>query len=160
MIKVFLSHQSADSTTAAYVARRLKNFHDIDSYLDIIDPYIGRPGEDLAAHIRVQMGNCTQLLAVVSEATKASQWVPWEIGVATEKDFPLATYAASYALPPEFLRKWPYLRSDADIDQYALASKSAQSTFVRKRSASVNETIARGSSTREFYSVLRRGLGQ
>src|SRR6478735_11948042 len=122
MIKVFLSHQSADATTARYVARRLKDRHGIDSYLDVIDPYIGRPGEDLAAHIRAQMGRCTQLLAVVSESTKASQWVPWEIGVATEKDHPLATFSAGGALPPEFLRKWPYLRTDFDLDQYALAS--------------------------------------
>ncbi|WP_430250434.1 toll/interleukin-1 receptor domain-containing protein [Neorhizobium sp. DAR64860/K0K1] len=160
MIRVFLSHQSADATTAAYVARRLKNLHDIDSYLDVIDPYIGRPGEDLAAHIRAQMGKCTQLLAVVSEATKASQWVPWEIGVATEKDYPLATYAAGNALPPEFLRNWPYMRTDAHLDQYAMASKMARDTFVRKRSASLSESVARGSSTSEFYSTLRRGLGQ
>lgn len=160
MIKVFLSHQSADSTIATYVARRLKNSHDIDAYLDVIDPYIGRPGEDLAAHIRKQMGSCTQLLAVVSESTKASQWVPWEIGVATEKDFPLATFAANGAMPPEFLRKWPYLRTDADIDHYALASKSARNTFVRKRGANFSESAALSSSTGEFFSALRRGLGQ
>lgn len=160
MIKVFLSHQSADALTAAHVARRLKNIHDIDSYLDVIDPYIGRPGEDLAAHIRAQMGRCTQLLAVVSEATKASQWVPWEIGVATEKDYPLATYSAGNALPPEFLRKWPYMRTDAQLDQYALASKSARDTLVLKRSANLTESVARGSATRDFYAQLRRGLGQ
>lgn len=160
MIKVFVSHQSADANTATNVARRLKTLHDIDCYLDVIDPYIGRPGEDLAAHIRVQMAKCTQLLAIVSDATKASQWVPWEIGVATEKDYPLATYAASNALPPEFLRKWPYLRTDAHLDQYALASKTARNTLVRKRSANLTESVARGSSTSEFYETLRRGIGQ
>jgi hypothetical protein len=160
LIKVFLSHQSADAATAAHVARRLKNLHNIDSYLDVIDPYIGRPGEDLAAHIRAQMEKCTQLLAVVSEATKTSQWVPWEIGVATEKDYPLATYAAGNAFPPEFLRKWPYLRTDAHLDQYAIASKTARDTFVRKRSSNLEEGAARSSSTSEFYATLRRGLGQ
>lgn len=159
MIKVFLSHQSADAATAANVARRLKQQHDIDSYLDLIDPYIGCPGEDLAAHIRSEMGKCTQLLAVVSDSTKASQWVPWEIGVATEKDFPLATYAAAWATPPEFLRKWPYLRSDADLDQYAIASKMARRVLINKR-ATLNESTARASSTRDFYATLRAGLGQ
>lgn len=160
MIKVFLSHQSADPATAAYVARRLKDRHAIDSYLDVIDPYIGRPGEDLAAHIKAQMGRCTQLLAVVSESTKASQWVPWEIGVATEKDHPLATFSAGGALPPEFLRKWPYLRTDGDLDQYALASKTARNTLLRKRSANLTEAAAQNSATGEFYSLLRRGLNQ
>lgn len=107
MIKVFLSHQSSDSATAAHIAQRLRIHHSIDSYLDVIDPFMGRRGEDLAAHIQAEMSKCTQLLAVVSEATKNSQWVPWEIGVATEKSYPLATYLADYAAAPEFLRKWP-----------------------------------------------------
>jgi len=159
MIKVFLSHQSADSLTASYIARRLRVNHQIESYLDVIDPYINRRGEDLAAHIRNEMGRCTQLLAVVSESTKASQWVPWEIGVATEKDYPLATFSAGNLLPPEFLRKWPYLRTDADIDLYARTSKAAQQTYIRKRGITF-DSAARMSSTSEFYTALRAGLGQ
>lgn len=160
MIKVFLSHQSADSLTAAHVAKRLKERHGIDCYLDLIDPYINRRGEDLAAHIQREMGRCTQLLAVVSEATKGSQWVPWEIGVATEKAYPLATFSAGSALPPEFLRKWPYLRSDLDIDQYARASKTAERTFVHRRSTNFDAGTARATSTGEFFATLRAGLGQ
>lgn len=159
MIKVFLSHQSSDATTAAYVARRLKIYHDIDSYLDVIDPYLGKKGEDLALHIQAEMGKCTQLLAVVSEATRASQWVPWEIGVACEKDFPLATYSATGSNPPEFLRRWPYLKTDGDVDQYAAASKAAERGFVQRRST-LSEGVARLRSTHEFYGILRAGLGQ
>lgn len=160
MIRVFLSHQAADGATAATIARKLKERHGIESYLDVIDPYIGRNGEDLAVHIRAQMSRCTQLLAVISESTKASQWVPWEIGVATEKNHPLATFSSGGALPPEFLRKWPYLRTDADLDQYAQASKTARSTFMRKRSANLTEAAAQGDATAEFFSLLRRGLNQ
>ena len=160
MIKIFLSHQAADSITAAYVARRLRDHHQIESYLDVIDPYINSRGEDLASHIRSQMGRCTQLLAIVSDATKASQWVPWEIGVATEKDYPLATYSAGFASPPEFLRKWPYLRSDADIDLYARTSKAADQVFIRKRSTTFSDAAARTTSTGEFFAMLRAGLGQ
>jgi hypothetical protein len=159
LIKVFLSHQSSDTLLAQQIARRLQQVHSIDSYLDVIDPYIGRPGEDLAAHIRAEMGKCTQLLAVVSDATKSSQWVPWEIGVASEKDYPLATYSSSSATPPEFLRKWPYLRSDYDLDRYATASKAARSTLVQK-SRTLNESVARRSATSEFYQTLRSSLGQ
>lgn len=157
-MKVFISHQSADSSAALRIQQRLL-YHDIPSYLDVIDPYINRRGEDLAAHIRRQMASCTQLLAVISEATQASQWVPWEIGVATEKDFPLATYSGASTLPPEFLRKWPYLRTDLDIDRYAAASKAASRTFFQKRTT-LSESIARSSSTQDFYSVLRGSLGQ
>lgn len=159
MIKVFLSHQSADAAAALAIKQRLWNNHRIDSYLDVIDPYIGGRGEDLATHIQNEMGKCTQLLAVISTATSGSQWVPWEIGVATEKDFPLATYAAGSAFPPEFLRKWPYLRSERDLDLYANVSKTAERSFTTKR-ATLSESVARIRSTGEFFRELRSGLGQ
>jgi hypothetical protein len=157
-MKVFLSHQNADSQLATRIAYRLKAVHSIDSYLDVIDPYLGR-GEDLADHIRAEMGRCTQLLAVVSPATVASQWVPWEIGVATEKDFPLATFSGGTALPPEFLRKWPYMRTDAELDEYARVSKSARSTYVANKGY-LGESIAHGRSTKAFYRDLRAALRQ
>lgn len=159
MVKVFLSHQSADSVLAARIEKRLRENHAITSYLDVIDPYIGRRGEDLASHIQVEMSKCTQLLAIVSDTTRHSQWVPWEIGVATEKDFPLATFSTGANLPPEFLRKWPYLRTDADIDAYARASKGAERSFTEKRRV-LNEGVARIRSTGEFYANLRADLGQ
>lgn len=160
MIKVFLSHQSRDSTSARSIAMHLRVHHGIDCYLDVIDPYINKPGEDLADHIRTQMGSCTQLLAVVSDQTRASQWVPWEIGVATEKDFPLATFSTDGMKPPEFLQKWPYLRNMPDLDRYAVASKEAERSYVRKRSSSLSESASRSSSTRDFYTTLRASLGQ
>lgn len=156
--KIFISHQAADSVLAANIAKRLRIYHNLETYLDLIDPGI-RNGEDLAAHIQAEMGKCTQLLAVVSESTRASWWVPWEIGVATEKDFPLATYADGPTLPPEYLRKWPYLRSEADLDRYANASTAADYSFRQKR-ATLNESVARSRSTKEFFVSLRRDLGQ
>lgn len=159
MIKVFLSHQSADSHACGIIAQRLKIYHDIDCYLDVIDPYMNRKGEDLAAHIQSEMSKCTQLLAVVSDATKASQWVPWEIGVATEKNYPLATYLAGTVTAPEFLRKWPYLRNSDDLDNYARASKAAERSYVQKRDY-YTEATAKSRSTSDFFTTLRASLGQ
>jgi hypothetical protein len=159
-IKVFLSHQRADSEKAAAIATRLKTNHAIDSYLDVIDPYLGRGGESLGSHIRSEMGKCTQLLAVASYATKDSQWVPWEIGVATEKDFPLATFANYTSAVPEFLREWPYLRTMEDVDKYARASKAAEITYLSKRSASSSETASIRSASQTFFADIRMRLEQ
>ncbi|MBY5533630.1 TIR domain-containing protein [Rhizobium leguminosarum] len=156
-MKVFISHKSDDSALAADLGHRLKASHGIEFYLDLIDRELEKNGEDLASHLRTQLGKCTQLLAVISDKTKSSWWVPWEIGVATEKNYPLATYAGGNALPPEYLRKWPYLRSLSDLDLYAAASKIAAPTATRR---SMNEETARVQSTQQFYSILRRSLGQ
>jgi hypothetical protein len=95
----------------------------------------------------------------VSEATRTSWWVPWEIGIASEKDFPLATFAGGTTNLPEYLKKWPYLRSDSDLDLYAEASKKAASDFSTKL-RHLQESVARERSTKEFFRVLRAGLRQ
>ena len=88
-------------------------------YLDVIDAQLQKSGPDLADYIRAQLDQCTQLLAVISARTRASWWVPWEIGVATEKERFLASFVYGTATVPEFLLKWPYLRTSADLDKSA-----------------------------------------
>lgn len=159
MIKVFLSHQLRDAAVAQQIERRLRIFHDIPSYLDVIDPDASKQGDQIADHVKAHLGQCTQLLAVVSEATKLSWWVPWEIGIATEKDYPLATFSGGTTVLPEYLKKWPYLRNDADIDAYANASKAAERDFNTKRSF-LAEGVARVRSTKGFYTTLSASLGR
>ena len=162
LMKVFISHQRADTDIALRVASRLSNVHAIPCYLDVIDPDIGKDGYELADHVKDHLDNCTQLLAVVSYATASSWWVPWEIGIATEKDFPLATYSESYSALPEYLHKWPYLKSMLDLDKYANAVKNVDVTFAVRRRVYANESFneSRKMSTRDFYRKLRKDLGQ
>ena len=46
-VKVFLSHQRADAVAAARIATRLRTVHQIESYLDVLDPFLNLGGEDL-----------------------------------------------------------------------------------------------------------------
>ena len=158
-IKVFLSHKSEDSEIAGVIAYRLKTHHQIDVYLDVIDRNLDKSGPDLADYIRAEMEKCTQLLAVISTKTSESQWVPWEIGVATEKERPLASFVNPPAAPPEFLRKWPYLQSMQDVDRYAMVSKS---THVARQDTTrrTTDSIARRTAFRDFHSSLKAQLGQ
>lgn len=158
-MKVFISHQQADAQLALVVAARLKTQHSIDSYLDVIDPGIRTSGDDLADHVRKELGRCTQLMVVVSEVTRLSWWVPWEIGIASEKEFPLATFAGQTTDLPEYLKKWPYLRTESDVDLYAEASKQADRQLVFKL-RDLQESVARERSTKEFFRVLRTSLRQ
>ena len=158
-MKIFISHQQADSQLALRISSRLKMNHQIDSYLDVIDSRLSSDGPVLADHIRIQMEKCTQLLAVVSKETQKSWWVPWEIGVATEKDYPLATYTLDPPELPSYLRKWPFLRNDNELDIYARVSKSAETRLLLER---VSKTMAsaRSTSTRQFYTDIRASLNQ
>jgi len=158
-VKVFISHQQADSALALRISNRLKVHHQIDSYLDVIDNRLLNDGPTLADHIRSQLARCTQLLAVVSKETQKSWWVPWEIGVATEKDYPLATFTLDPPDLPSYLRKWPFLRNDNELDIYAQVSKAAERRLTLE---SLSKTVAsaRSTSTQHFYTELRARLYQ
>ena len=158
-IKVFLSHKSEDSEIASAIAHRLKSHHQIDVYLDVIDRNLEKSGPDLADYIRAEMEKCTQLLAVLSARTTQSQWVPWEIGVATEKERPLASFVNPPATIPEFLRKWPYLQSQQDVDRYAMVSKSIH-LHKQDSARRTTDSIARRTAFRDFHNSLKAQLGQ
>lgn len=158
MPKVFVSHKKEDAGVANEIAAYLK-LNGIDVYIDTIDSQLGRSGPDLADYIRGQLEKCTQLLAVISPITQASWWVPWEIGVATEKERFLASYVANGATVPEYLEKWPYLRTRADLDAYIRESKRAQ-VVVEERVRNGYRTTAQATGFKSFHTNLKAALRQ
>lgn len=157
-IKVFISHKQEDEKQAAEVAAYLVA-NRLEVYLDSIDRQLNKSGPDLADYIRAQMESCTQLLAVITPATKASWWVPWEIGVATEKERFLASFVSPSASIPEYLQKWPYLRNRADLDKYIAESKRAEGV-VQDRVQKGERVTARAQGFRSFHNSLKASLGQ
>ncbi|RJF84581.1 TIR domain-containing protein [Azospirillum cavernae] len=162
MPKVFISHKSEDSLAAGKIAERLRT-NAVDCYLDVIDPVEVKDGPDLSNYIRSRMTECTQLMAVVSSATQNSWWVPWEIGVAMEKDFTITSFVTQ-TVPtiPSYLKKWPFLRTAEDIDLYARHIKTFDS---RRRVEKLTESmeIFNKSAPRDvadFHRTLKRQLGQ
>lgn len=153
MIKVFISHKDTDEKTAQEVANRLE-MNQMDFYLDSIDNILLKDGPALTEYLLQRMGECQQLIAVVSSATAKSWWVPWEIGVGSEKGFRMASFTQRNVYLPGYLEKWPVLRSDTDIDLYC------------KHSTEADERISRVSvtaSTRmryaaDFHRDLKRAL--
>jgi hypothetical protein len=157
-VKVFISHKNEDALQAGKIATYLK-MRGLDVYLDVIDSQLAKSGPDLADYIRARLEECTQLLAVISAKTQTSWWVPWEIGVATEKERFLASYVSADATVPEFLQKWPYLRSEADLAAYVSESQKAES-LVESRIQKGYRTAARADGFRSFHTSLKAALNQ
>lgn len=124
MSRVFISYTRIDSSLSHRVANRI-NMNGLETYLDQVDDAIVKDGPDLADHLLDRMSECQQLVAVVSESTARSWWVPWEIGVGSEKGFRMASYSESYVRLPSYITKWPDLHSMEDIDLYCSHSKQS-----------------------------------
>ncbi len=160
--KVFISHKNTDAALAETVARRVRA-NGLETYLDTIDDALVKDGPDLADLLLQRMGQCQQLIAVVSDQTKDSWWVPWEIGVGSEKNFRMASYSRSYVSLPSYLKKWPELHSDQDIDLYCQFSKSAETEIALNMRDAYTETARTRVTKRgvqDFHQSLMRRLSR
>ena len=159
---VFISHRSADDVIAKNVAYRLKNIHGITCYLDDIDDRLRKVSPQELTKILVDMVNkCTNLLAVVTENTTGSWWVPYEIGVAKQAPRVITSMTnLRDAALPEYLMEWPRLRGESAVDTYARLYKLQKQLLVenvleKRASASLQMSSVDG-----FHQRLKSQLGQ
>jgi hypothetical protein len=116
---VFISHKIQDSLTAK-VIQRVLTLNDIESYLDITDPESMKTN-NITEVITRNINKSTHLIAVVSDITQQSWWVPFEIGEATIAEKRIATYHIGSVKLPEYLENWPIMRRESELDLFISA---------------------------------------
>jgi hypothetical protein len=116
---VFISHKKQDSHTAQYI-QRLLTLNDIESYLDITDPESMKT-DNITEVITRNIKKSTHLIAIISDITQQSWWVPFEIGEATIADKRIATYHIGSVKLPEYLENWPAMRRQSELDLFISA---------------------------------------
>lgn len=99
---------------------------EIPYYLDLLDFTVTRNGKELTDHIKRNLNNCTDIIVIMSDATRYSQWVPFEVGMSAQNDMPTATFLQENVSLPEFLDYWPRLKQPSDIRKYIAVRKSVQ----------------------------------
>jgi hypothetical protein len=159
LIRVFISHKKEDELGALRLQMQLLAHNGVTAYLDVVDEHLKDNSEDLTEYLRGALSGCTHLMAAVSQRTRVSWWVPFEIGLATEKNYPISTYALGNVDLPDYLKKWPYLRTREDVDRYVRVARSTSPELIRKdlRKAA---GLDRAQYAAAFHSQLRRALGQ
>lgn len=156
-MKVFISHQQKDAVVARMVYDTLRR-NGVEAYLDLLDSTLLKNGQQLTGHIMSKISESTDVIAVVSDNTKESWWVPFEIGVATDKPRPIATFVCGQVSLPEYLYFWPQLHSSSDIVWYVqtrrgLAYRCLDNTM------NIFESIGtRKDRIAEFYTALNNEI--
>jgi hypothetical protein len=160
---VFISHRTADNNLAQHVADRLQNDHGIAVYIDDIDRELQRAqGTAAITGLLVRrLNDCTNLLAIVTQNTMGSRWVPFEVGIARQSPRVITTMTNLVdASLPEYLLEWPRLRGDAAVDTFARLYKAQQRVLteqVMKRQASASMQV---NYVNQFQASLKDALGQ
>lgn len=154
-MKFFISHKQEDASTARLIEHELKLLG-IPAYLDVLDNTVTQSGQEMTEHIKKEINDCTDIIVIMSRLTLASQWVPFEIGIAAQRDLPTATFLRSDVQLPEFLEYWPRLKYYTDIRKYVEAKRQVDLEY--SHSFHMDQYISATSKTDRFYTVLKRNL--
>ena len=156
-MKVFISHKKEDSLEA----RRIKLELDIlgvEAYLDLLDSSIIGGGKSLTDHIKSQLNQCSDIIVVMSEATKNSWWVPFEIGMAAQIDMPTASYLTSSVKLPDYLEYWPRLKSVSDVATYVAVRNDVANDLKQRHPNIYSKPMYRPIETAIYYDEGKRKL--
>lgn len=150
-MRVFISHKQEDEIPARYICDKLSDLG-VDAYLDLLEGELLLNGEDLTNHIKKRLNSCTDILVVMSNNTKESWWVPFEIGMAAQRDFSIVSYLINNVKLPDYLSYWPALRKTTDLNKYIQVKQN-----ILNESYSGNKAFFSGdySETKEFYKKLK-----
>jgi hypothetical protein len=162
---VFISYRHTDRPTARVIQQRLTD-KGIKTYLDVLDVESAQT-ENITATISKNILLATHLIAVMSNDTAKSWWVPFEIGEATITNRRIASYRTGALRLPEYLEMWPQMTEMSHLDHFIkdyLSQKSepqmrALYESLESRSSSSPITVdARGA--QEFHARLKAQLRQ
>ena len=79
---VFLSHSNKDKDCLKGVIAFLKTLG-ADVYIDLNDISLPqKPSQETAKKLKEQIKKCSKVIVLVSENSKDSKWIPWEVGIA------------------------------------------------------------------------------
>ena len=120
----------------------------------MLDPQL-QSTDDITSVIVTRVRQCTHLMAVTSANTVSSWWVPFEIGVATDQDRRISTYTLEATNLPDYLKKWPVLKSKAHLDQFI-------DLYQRDKVVAFSESAAARTVTSadNFHQSLKSRIGQ
>lgn len=157
-MSVFISHRKTDTTIALSIADILKTHH-IETYVDVLDPSLDDK-RHLTDKILNGLRKCSHLIAIISDNTQGSWWVPFEIGVATEGDKRIVTYRA-ILIPdfPDYLTMWPIITQKAQIGLFAMRYIK-DSIVLEKASKTYEAKITEVKTAEDFHRLLKGDLGQ
>ena len=143
---VFISHKGEDTDIAELVGDVLYSIG-IYGYLDRWDPNVDGDSSELEMHIRDVIRDTPSILAVVTENTSMSWWVPFELGVARETNSQIATYLVTNGASdnvvflPSYLRTWPILAAVSELKAWAMALANSRQTSFSSRTFYIEKAM-------------------
>lgn len=125
---VFVSHTTDDDELVEDVARCVRSYG-LTAWVDSDHLAPDDDGPSMGERIKDVIGRSYCLLAVVTGATSRSWWVPFEIGIASDKNRFLSTYGSPRVDLPSFLEVWPRVENHGELHDWCVQVKAMKSRY-------------------------------
>jgi hypothetical protein len=133
---IFLSHKSEDNSAVKAIGDYIKK-RGVDIYLDVDDPDLQKAVKNddhvaITKSIELGIHASTDLMTLISEKTKSSWWVPYEVGFAkSEQKFLSTLKLKSVSYIPSFLFITKLLKGAKALDQYIDGVRNRNRVYAR-----------------------------
>ena len=129
-VRVFISHRQADKQKALDIAKFLEK-NNVEYWIDVLDPDLANAEDNaivVTNIIEMALLNCSHVIALMTNNSKGSQWIPYEFGRVKEKRL-MVENAATYKYKltnalPEYMLLSPILSSDNELLRWIKNRKS------------------------------------
>lgn len=160
-IDVFVSHKSDDEEKAVEVAACIGNFG-LRPWLDVTDLHDHEDDDAMVDRIEAAIARSFSLMAVVTDLTSESWWVPFEIGLAYDMDKQLASYCEEQedVEIPSFLWRWPLVQDHGDLHTWCAKMKAMESHKYLTEAANLASTVGKKTVYRRSLTTVRDSLNQ
>ncbi|EIA1617530.1 molecular chaperone Tir [Vibrio parahaemolyticus] len=128
---VFISYRHSDRNVAFGINEYLQR-SGIPTYMDVLDPE-SQSTENITEVITKNIAKSTHLIAVISQETAQSWWVPFEIGEATISATRIASFRTGYSQLPEYLEMWPQMSQQSHLELFVKEYRGEKSLAVNNR---------------------------
>lgn len=152
---VFVSYKSNDYVNSIRIARRIQR-SGLSAWVDRLDPTIMEDGPLLDHYIESVLSRSLSLLALVTDLTHESWWVPFEIGIAFELRRYLSSFADRSIELPSFLEKHPRLANDSDVDRWCERLMRLKRNDHKEYVANVRGRLVMARKREEYYADMRK----
>ena len=168
-IQIFISHKKEDKGKAIKISNYIEKNFGFSTYVDVLDDEI-EEYENVTERIVSQLRESTHLLVIFSEYTKDYMWVPFELGVAYEREEGIGVYIwpnnydsfREHELP-EYLEEFPKIKTEEHLDEYLrLIKERPNKKILLERKESLGFTVEPSeiNYAQEFINELKKRLEQ
>ena len=158
---VFVSHTTEDDELAEEVARCVRTYG-LTAWVDSDHLAPDDDGPTMGERIKGVIGRSYSLLAIVTNATNGSWWVPFEIAVASDKNRFLSTFGNPRVALPSFLEAWPRVTDHDELHKWCKRVETIKHQYPPTSREGLVEVASaqRGNYLSEMRDMARRFPGR